>query len=306
MLDFNKIKTIPISNRKNLFNANDMASPDSIDDNGLSDNKDLKELGRIIANASGNGRQIIFMIGGHVIKTGMSLFIIELLKKGIIKHIAMNGAACIHDFEIAMIGATSEDVAKTIEDGTFGMAEETGRCMNDAINKSKEGFGKAIGMKIDEMNLSYKEKSILYWCNKLNIPATAHVAIGTDIIHQHPGCSGEATGRATYHDFRLFTDSVSRLEQGVVVNIGSAVIMPEVFLKVLTIARNLGFRVEKITAANLDMIDHYRPRVNVVERPTSLGGRGLIIIDKHEKNIPGLYKQIIGNLNEIKRGEKSD
>ena len=218
------------------------------------------------------------------------------MKKGIIKHIAMNGAGPIHDFELALIGETSEYVEDTIEDGTFGMIEETGKILNEAIKegaKNNFGFGYSIGKKISDLNLPNKEYSILYNAYKLKVPITVHVAIGTDIIHQHPNCDGASIGKTTYHDFRLMAESVSKLESGVIINAGSAVILPEVFLKALTITRNLGYKVENITAANLDMINHYRPRENVVTRPTSLGGKGYNIIERHEKTIPTLHRKIV-------------
>src|SRR3989338_5720376 len=256
---------------------------------------DFNELVNKIINSYKNNKQIILMIGAHVIKTGMSLLIIDLMKKGIIKHIAMNGAGPIHDFEIALIGETSEYVEQTIEDGTFGMIEETGKMLNDAIREGAEnnhGMGYAIGKKIAELNLPNREYSILYWAYKLSIPLTVHVAIGTDIIHQHPSCDGASIGKTSYNDFKTFADSVSRLEGGILLNIGCAVVLPEVFLKALTVARNLGFNVRNITTANLDMLDHYRPRQNVVARPTSLGGKGFIIIEKHQITVPSLHKKI--------------
>jgi len=292
MVDFSKIKTIPISHRKNKFLIKDLI-PINKQQNFTS--KEIDKLAEEITKANKSGKKIIIMMGAHVIKVGCSLFIIELMKKGILKHIAMNGAGSIHDFEIALIGATSEDVATNIEDGTFGMAEETGKLVNDAIKEGTKagiGYGKAIGKKISDMDLKYKKYSIYYWAYKLNIPLTVHAAIGTDIIYQHPGCDGAAIGKASYDDFKSFTDSVSGLEKGVLLNIGSAVILPEVFLKALTVARNLGYKVEMFTTANLDMTKHYRPTVNVVERPTSLGGKGYQIIGRHEDTVPYLYRKI--------------
>ena len=298
MLDFNKIKTISINQRRNKVKLSDLIKPD--DSQALINSKEFDELIKKIINAHENKKQIILMMGAHVIKVGMSLLVIDLMKKGIIKHIAMNGAGPIHDFELALIGETSEYVEQTIEDGTFGMIEETGRTLNDAIRegaKNNYGMGYAIGKKINDLNLPNKEYSILYNAYKLKIPVTVHVAIGTDIIHQHPSCDGSAVGKTTYQDFKIFTESVSRLEDGVILNIGCAVILPEVFLKALTIAINLGYKVEKITAANFDMINHYRPRENVVQRPTSLGGKGFTIIERHEKTIPTLHRKIMNSLN---------
>ena len=305
MLDFNKIKTIPIKQRKNKVKLNDLVRPEN--SKILMDSIELNELCDITTNAAVRNKQIILMMGAHVIKVGMSLLIIDLMKKGIIKHIAMNGAGPIHDFELALIGETSEYVEDTIEDGTFGMIEETGKILNEAIKegaKNNFGYGYSIGKKIDDLGLPNKEYSILYNAYKLNIPVTVHVAIGTDIIHQHPSCDGAAIGKTSYQDFRIFAESVSKLEEGVILNIGCAVILPEVFLKALTVARNLGYKVEKITAANFDMNNHYRPRENVVTRPTSLGGRGFIIIERHEKTVPTLHRLLVSGLNKDKFKEE--
>ncbi len=297
MLDFSKIKTISIKQRKNKVRLNDLIKPE--DSKVLINSKDFDGLIEKIIQAHKNKKQVILMMGAHMIKVGMSLLIIDLMKKGVIKHIAMNGAGPIHDFELALIGETSEYAERTIEDGTFGMIEETGSILNEAIKEGAEnndGFGHAVGKKINDLNLPNKEYSILYNAYKLNIPATVHVAIGTDVIHQHPSCNGADVGKTSYQDFKIFTESVSKLENGVILNTGCAVILPEVFLKALTIARNLGFKVKNITAANFDMIDHYRPKENVVKRPTSLGGKGFIIIDKHEKTIPSLHRKIVDGI----------
>src|SRR3989338_4276730 len=297
MLDFNKIRTIPIKQRKNKVKLSDLVKPEN--SKILMDSIELNELADITTNAAVRNKQVIVMMGAHVIKVGMSLLIIDLMKKGVVKHIAMNGAGPIHDFELALIGETSEYVENTIEDGTFGMIEETGKILNDAIKEGAEnnlGYGYSIGKKISDLNLKNKEYSILYNAYKLSIPVTVHVAIGTDIIHQHPSCDGAAIGKTSYQDFKIFAESVSKLEEGVILNLGSAVILPEVFLKALTVARNLGFKVEKITAANFDMNNHYRPRENVVKRPTSLGGTGFTIIERHEKTIPTLHRKIIESI----------
>ena len=301
MLDFNKIKTIPIRQRKNKVKLSDLIKPEN--SKILMDSIELNELSDITTNAAIRNKQVIVMMGAHVIKVGMSSLIIDLMKKNVITHIAMNGAGPIHDFELALIGETSEYVESTIEDGTFGMIEETGRIMNEAIKegaKNNQGMGCSIGKNINDLNLPNKEYSILYNAYKLNIPVTVHVAIGTDIIHQHPSCDGAAIGKTSYQDFKIFTESVSRLEDGVIINLGSAVILPEVFLKALTIARNLGFKVEKITAANFDMNNHYRPRENVVTRPTSLGGKGFTIIERHEKTIPTLHRLLANGIRKDK------
>jgi len=297
MLDFSKIKTISINQRKNKVSIKDLVSPENSSLSITTD--DFGELSERIAEACRKRKMVIMMMGAHVIKTGMSLLIIDLMKKNIIKHVAMNGAGPIHDFELAYLGETSEYVEKTIEDGTFGMIEETGSILNDAIiegAENNEGMGCSIGKKIISLNLKFKECSIVYWAQKLGIPLTVHVAIGTDIIHQHPKCDGASIGKTSYNDFKIFAESVSNLEGGVAINAGSAVVLPEVFLKAVTISRNLGNKVEKITTANFDMIDHYRPRQNVVVRPTSLGGKGFNIIGKHEDTIPSLHRMLTEKL----------
>lgn len=289
MLDFNKIKTYPIKNRKNKFNIRDIIP---LEKSGiLSYNKDLEYLVESIKKARKDDEQFILMMGAHLIKLGLSNFIIDLMQKKYITHTAMNGASSIHDFELAYIGATSEDVAENIKNGSFGMSHETGHYLNKAAKTASEkntGLGYEIGKLISEI-CNYKESSILYQAYKLNIPSTVHTAIGTDIIYQHPECDSAALGKSSYQDFKILAESISKLEEGVIVNLGSAVILPEVFLKAFTIARNLGYEIKNFTSANLDMINHYRPRVNVVERPTSLGGKGFIIIEKHEKSIPTLH-----------------
>ncbi len=297
MLDFNRIRTISISQRKNKVGLSDLIKPE--DSKELIESEDLAELAQKVVDSYKSERQVMLSMGAHVIKVGMSLLVIELMKKGILKHIALNGAGPIHDFELAHYGKTSEYVEETIEDGSFGMIDETGKILNDAINegaKNNYGMGYSIGKKISDMKAQHKEYSILYNAYKLNVPITVHVAIGTDIIHQHPNCDGASLGKTTYQDFKIMAESVSKLEGGVIINAGSAVVLPEVFIKALTIARNLGHKVEDITAANLDMINHYRPRENVVTRPTSLGGKGYIIIERHEKTIPTLHRKILNAL----------
>lgn len=295
MLDFKKIKTFPIENRKCKVSIDDIVPIDAKIENIIND--DFDELVKRIALAYKNNKKVIFMIGGHVIKTGMSLYIIELMKKGIISHIAMNGSCSIHDFELAFIGKTSEDVSESLDCGEWGMVEETGHHLNQAIieaAKNNQGYGYAVGKKIDELNCKYKNYSIFWNAWKLDIPISVHVAIGTDTIHHHPECDGAALGKTSYNDFRLLTDAVSKLEGGAAINIGSAVILPEVFSKALNTARNLGFNVKNITTANFDFINQYRPRVNIVERPTHHNGKGFNIIEKHQITIPNLYKKLVG------------
>lgn len=291
-MDLSKVKLHPIGERINKVSVKDFPNPES--EVGPFRNEDLDRLAQRLVESYKNKKKVIAMLGAHVIKCGLSLYTIDLMERKVIKHVALNGAGAIHDFEIALIGATSEYVEQNLIDGSFGMAKETG-VINEIVKESHEGFGASVGKYIED-HLEYKKFSILANAYRLKIPATVHVAIGTDIIHQHPNFDGAAAGRASYEDFKIFATSVSELEEGVILNVGSAVILPEVFLKALSTVRNLRYRVNKFTAANLDMINHYRPRVNVVERPTSGGGEGFNIIERHERTIPYLYKKIVENL----------
>jgi len=241
------------------------------------------------------------MLGAHVIKCGLSPIVIDLINRGIIDCIALNGAGIIHDFEIAFQGKTSEDVERAIRDGSFGMAQETAGFINDAIKagiKSDLGVGKSMGKAIDQDNrLPYKNLSILHTAYKKGITVSVHVAIGTDIVHQHLSCNGAAVGQASLKDFHNFIAEVSKLgDGGVLINFGSAVILPEVFLKALTVARNLGYKVKNFTTANFDMIYHYRPEQNIVRRPTQDSGKGYYIIGHHEIMLPLLASAIIEEL----------
>jgi deoxyhypusine synthase len=291
-MNFNNIKTYPIGLRKNKFSINDMIPVA----NAISfDSDELKKLSDQIRNAKAIGSPIVFMLGGAVIKEGCSHLIIDLMRNGFITHCAMNGSVSIHDFEIAMIGQTSEDVQGGLDNGSFGMAEETGALMNLAINNGyQEGFGhgQSIAKMIDEQSFRFKESSIIYQASTLNIPTTVHVAIGGDITHQHPTCSGAALGATSYEDFKQLADTMTKIDHGVIVNIGSAVIMPEVFLKALTIARNLGFRPNNFTVGNLDFMDMYRPRTRVIEWPRALGAQAYTIKGRHNQTIPQLHKYL--------------
>ena len=311
-LDFSRIKTQSVSNRINLVTINNMADPkkDHISDWG---DDSFDELVERIIKARQNGRPVIFSMGAHVIKNELSRYIIELIKKGVITHISGNGAVSIHDFELAYLGGTSENVPTAIEDGSFGMWEKTGRWMNEAIqsgSKKDIGYGESLGLYIDEnkARFPYKEDCVVYQAYLRGVPATYHIALGTDIIHQHPIVDFSAIGKTSGIDFHKICYSVSRLEGGVFLNFGSGVIGPEVFLKALSISRNLGYKVKDITTANFDLIDlgdykkeigyddpqyYYRPRKNIVNRPTSLGGVGWHFCGDHKVTIPALYKKIL-------------
>lgn len=309
-INLNKITTYSIRNRKNKIKIKDFAHIYTSNDTSFKyfidslprilAGNDFRNIVNSIVKAYKKNKPVVFAIGGHVIKCGLSPIIIDLMKKGILTGIAMNGSGSIHDFEIAMIGETSEDVENSIMDGSFGMAEETGKLMNEAITEGMKqgiGMGEALGKKILEINAPYINYSILSTAIKLDTPVTIHVAIGTDIIHQHPKANGAAIGELSYIDFRIFTSIITNLgDGGVFVNVGSAVILPEVFLKALSIARNLGYPVFNFITANFDMIQHYRPIQNVVKRPTIKGGKGYNITGHHELMIPLLYRAILEEL----------
>ena len=293
MLDFSKIKTYPINERSNKFHLKENMI--SIDNDIHHSDEKIEKLAKKIINAKEIGSKTIVMLGGAVIKEGCGILLIDLMKKGYINHIAGNGAVSIHDFEIALIGETSEEVTNGLEEGIFGMVEETGRYMNEALNdgvKENLGYGYSIAKKIDEMDLKYKDYSVLYNAYKLGIPVTIHVAIGGDIIHQHPFCNGASLGASSFRDFEIITGTISKLQNGALLNIGSAVNMPEVFLKALTIARNLGYDVRNFASANFDFIDMYRPRTRIIEWPKVIGCEGFDIRGHHRKTVSALYRYI--------------
>ena len=259
----------------------------------------LKSVISAIVTAYEQKRTVIFGMGAHVIKVGLSPIVIDLMERGVITGVAMNGAGIIHDVELAMIGQTSEDVAAALEDGSFGMAREPSLLLSEAISSIKEntaGLGEAVGRIILEKKLPHKNKSILAAGARLGIPVTIHVAIGTDIIHMHPGFDPRKTGTATHRDFRLFASMVATLDKGVYLNVGSAVILPEIFLKATTLVRNLGNTLENFTTVNLDFNRHYRPLTNVVARPTAKGGQGINLVGHHEILLPLIAAGIIEQL----------
>jgi len=258
--------------------------------------RDFPELVDRIAAAHLAGRPILVGMGAHVIKVGLNPVLIDLMERGLISAIALNGAGIIHDAEIAMVGRTSEEVADVLGAGAFGAARETGEVLNGAICRGAEkniGLGEAVGEVLLEQEFPYNDRSLLAQARKMDIPVTVHVAVGTDIIHIHPGADGGAIGQTSHHDFRVFCSLVSGLEGGVYLNIGSAVLLPEVFLKALTVVRNLGYAVNDITTANFDFIRHYRPATNVVQRPTMQGGRGFNFTGHHELMIPLLAAALL-------------
>ncbi len=296
MVDFSKIKTYSINDRQNKFKIADVIP---LNHDILISDENLNCIADDMVEARSGGDKNIIMLGGAVIKVGCSAVLIDLMKRGFIHHIAVNGAVSIHDFEVALIGETSEDVERGLEDGTFGMVEETGRYLNEAISagfQQKKGYGFAVGEKIDQLDLPFKESSVLYQAYRLNIPLTVHVAVGGDIIHQHPTCDGAALGATSFLDFNRLTETVSRLSNGVLLNIGSAVNLPEVFLKALTIARNLKYDVRNFTTANFDFFDMYRPRTRLLEWPKRLGCQTYDIRGNHNKTVPTLHRLILDRM----------
>ena len=261
---------------------------------------DLGEIAGRIATAVRSGRPVVLGMGAHPLKVGLSPLIIDLLERGIIAAVALNGAGIIHDFELAYQGATSEDVAASLETGQFGMAQETGEFLNTAIQtgvtQQGVGIGRAVGARILAEQLPYASLSVLAACARLEVPACVHVAIGTDIIHMHPSVDGRAIGQGSLRDFHLLTSVVAQLEGGVFINLGSAVIIPEVFLKALSLARNLGHPVKTLTTVDIDFIRQYRPTVNVVHRPTQQGGRGFQLTGHHEILFPLLCAAVLEEL----------
>jgi deoxyhypusine synthase len=256
----------------------------------------LRTAVKATARAHSRGRTVLWGLGAHVIKVGLAPLIVDLLERGIITAISMNGAGCVHDLELALMGRTSEDVEASLDDGTFGMARETAEPLNRAIALGAEdgiGMGAAVGREILEGRYRHKDRSVLSAAARLGVPVTVHVAIGTDIHHMHPSADGAALGATSYRDFETLTGIVATLQDGVVFNVGSAVILPEVFLKALALARNLGHPVRRFTAVDLDFIRQYRPMANVVGRPTRLGGSGISLVGHHEILLPLLAAGIV-------------
>ena len=305
-IDLNKIKTYSIKGRKSKTQIKDFAKPPGSKGDvrnllgGLPKclkANDFRKLLNSIIKAKRRGKPIIFMFGAHVIKCGVSPVLVDLMQKGFISLLATNGAGAIHDLEIALWGKTSEEVERSIQDGSFGMAKETAEIFNQVSSfaqKESLGLGEAIGKKIWELKAKFRKHSLLANAFKLRIPLTVHVAFGTDIVHQHPNFDASSTGFATHTDFKILANEVSKLNNGgVVLHFGSAVILPEVFLKALSVARNVKGRtrpdegrIENFTTANFDMIQHYRPNLNLVLRPTQKSGQGFSFSGHHEIMLP--------------------
>jgi hypothetical protein len=308
-IDLSGVETYPLASRPSKVTVRDFARPLTDDEareaGALLDSlphilaaDTLRSVTGAIVEAKSKSRAIIWGVGGHVIKTGLTPILIDLARRGFVSAIAMNGSGVIHDFEIAVAGWTSEDVDAALGSGAFGMAEETGRLINEAIRRGAAedcGIGESIGRALVEASPQYADYSILHAAYLLKIPVTVHVTVGTDIIHIHPHADGAAIGAATYRDFLLFASLVKELDGGgVYLNVGSAVTLPEVFLKAVTVVRNLGHSLQDFTTANFDFIQHYRPITNVVRRPVAGGaGRGHSVIGHHELMIPLLAASIV-------------
>lgn len=309
-MDLAGVKTYPLSERTNKvimkkhfgtgvsrgMTVSELLAgmPDQLASRGLN-----KVIDAVVA-ARESGKPVVIGMGAHVIKCGLQPVLKSLMDAGAVTAFAVNGAVSVHDYEISLIGETSEDVGAVLHYGRFGMAEETGRDINRALRKGIAeglGYGESIGRFILENGNPYKDASLMAACVERGIPITVHVALGTDIIHQHPDADGAVIGQASYTDFRIFASVVSRLgDGGVYLNIGSAVLLPEVFLKALSIVQNLGYHVDDFTTANFDMQQHYRPLQNVVKRPTSGKGRGYTITGHHEIMLPLLAAGILDRM----------
>ena len=313
-VDFSKTKTFSAANRHNLVRIDNLRTPGAQEDN-LFNNEEFDILVQKLKEAKENGYTVTCFYGAHVIKCGLSRYLIWLVENGYVSHLASNGAGSIHDFELAYLGGTSEHVPTAIEDGSFGMWEETGRWMNEAIQlgaKRGYGYGQALAAYVDENpeKFPYREDCVFYRAYKMGIPVTYHVTMGTDIIHQHPTVDFAALGATSGRDFNYICHSIMQLgDKGVHMNIGSSVTGAEVFLKALSIARNQGHPLQHITTANFDIIPlgdyksdvgkdtfeyYYRPRKNIINRPVSLGGTGLYICGNHEVTVPSLYARLKG------------
>jgi arginine dihydrolase ArgZ-like protein len=296
--DLRDIKTYPLKSRQSKVRIEAFAAPrrstasvaslvESLPD--ILAGADFKAIVRAMTEAKRSDAGIVWGLGAHVIKTGLAPVIIDLMERGFVSAIATNGAAIIHDFEIALVGATSEDVDEALGPGRFGMAEETGRLLNAAISDGTAaglGLGQSVTGFFAAKEPQFARQSVLAAAARLRIPVTVHVAIGTDIIHMHPAASGAALGDGSLRDFRYFVSNVARLERGVFLNCGSAVVLPEVFLKAVALARNKGIALAGLTTVNLDFVRSYRPLTNVVSRPTAGGGRGYSLVGHHEIMIP--------------------
>lgn len=309
-IDLSQLKTYPLARRQSKVRVSDFSTPwqrggslkrflDTLP--GILAVTTLRAVAQAIVRAHSRGRPVIVGMGAHVLKVGLSPTVVDLMERGIVTAVAMNGAVIIHDFELALMGHTSEEVDAEIDSGRFGMAEETGRMLNEAIvrgAKDGQGIGEAVGHYINRYKGQFRHRatSVLATGARLGIPVTVHVALGTDIIHMHPTADGAAIGAGSLLDFRKLAAVVADMEGGVYINLGSAVILPEVFLKTIALARNLGNPLSDITTVNMDFLPHYRPTTNVVRRPTQKGGHGYQLIGHHEIMLPLLAAAVLEEL----------
>ena len=305
-LDLTKVRTYPLAARTSIVASSLLATPPRrgmrlrtwLD--GLPDilaARDFRRVATEIARRHRAGKRLVLGMGAHPIKVGLSPLIIDLMRRGIVSAVAMNGAAIVHDFELAYAGQTSEDVAANLADGRFGMAEETGRFLNEAIARAPEpGLGATVGAAIRRVRLPHARLSILAAGARFGVPVTVHVAVGTDIIHMHPAADGAAIGAASLRDFHHLAAAVAGLRGGVFINLGSAVIIPEVFVKALNLARNVGHRVDRLLTVDMDFVRQYRPQMNVVQRPTAGSGRGYHFTGHHEIMFPLLCAAVLESL----------
>ena len=304
--DLSGVRTYPLSSRRSKARAEDFARPverggsfaswfDSLP--ALLGAADLRRVVRAIVEARQRSAGVMWGIGAHVIKTGVSPVLIDLMTRGYVSALAMNGAGVIHDFEIALSGATSEDVDEALGPGRFGMAAETGHLLNEIVGGASTrglGFGQAVAAYLAEASPAHADRSLLVAAHRLNVPVTVHVALGTDIVHMHPDASGAAIGDASLRDFRYFVSSVARLTGGVYLNCGSAVVLPEVFLKAVALAKNQGVSLDGLTTVNIDFVRLYRPHTNVVTRPVAgTSGTGINLVGHHEILIPLIAAAVI-------------
>jgi hypothetical protein len=304
--DLSGVRTYPLASRASKAKAEDFGRPvergasfkawfDSLP--AILGAQDLRRVVHAISDAKRRDGGIIWGLGAHVIKTGVSSVLIDLMERGFVSALALNGAGIIHDFEIALSGGTSENVDESLGPGRFGMAEETGVRLNEAIRvgaEKRRGLGQAVGEYLADSHPPHGDRSLTLAAHRLRIPVTVHVAVGTDIIHMHPSASGAAIGEASLRDFRFLTSSVARLRGGVYLNCGSAVVLPEVFLKAVALARNQGAALEGLTTVNIDFLRMYRPQTNVVTRPVAgTGGTGISLVGHHEVLIPLIAAALI-------------
>jgi hypothetical protein len=305
-IDLGRIRTVSIRSRRSKVRAGECAAAPAPGASfrrfweGLPDvlaSRDLKALTARVASAARRRKPVLFLAGAHVIKTGLNPVVVRLMERRVITGVALNGAGAVHDAELAYFGRTSEDVAETLRDGRFGMARETAALVNGAASEAAArgwGLGEALGRRILADAPPHAASSLAAQAARLGVPLTVHVALGTDIVHQHPSADGAAIGEASLRDFRIFCRLVARLHRGgVVLLFGSAVVLPEVFLKALTVARNVAGPVDRFFTASFDMVRHYRPRVNVVERPVRDGGEGYSFVGHHELMLPLLATAVL-------------